>query len=68
VEATVMIDQSAGAETNYLPTLYEDPYRKSAMNIDATIRIISKLEELSLGKTTAANNLCCLDKDMLQFS
>lgn len=59
-----MTNQSAGAETDYLPTLYEDLYRKSAMNVDATIRIISKLEELSFGRTTA-DNLCCLNRDLL---
>jgi hypothetical protein len=52
-EATVMFAQIDSIETNYLHGLYEDLYVKSAVDINATIGIISWIVELASGGNLA---------------
>jgi hypothetical protein len=49
-EATVMFAQIDPIETNYLHGLYEDLYVKSAVDINATIGIISWIVDLVNGE------------------
>lgn len=49
-EATLMLAQINQIETNYLHELYEDLYVKSAVDINATISIISWILDLASGE------------------
>ncbi len=52
----MMVEQTAIVEKNYLTELYKDIYIKSAVDIDATINIISWMENLSYGVNTINHN------------
>jgi len=46
----MMSEQTNAVENNYLNQLYKDLNLKSAMDINATIDIISRIEDLSQGE------------------
>jgi len=52
----MMGEQTVGVENNYLNELYKDLYLKSSMDVNATIDIISRIEDLSCGASAVANN------------
>lgn len=51
-----MSEQTDAVEDNYLNQLYKDLYLKSAMDINATIDIISWIEDLSHGEKSETYN------------
>jgi len=51
-----MVEQTDLAENNYLNELYRDLYIKSAIDINATITIISWIEDLSRGANIVNKN------------
>ncbi|WP_425059365.1 hypothetical protein SCACP_40530 [Sporomusa carbonis] len=60
-----MVEQAASIEAKYLQELYEDLYVKSAIDINATIGIISWIEDISRGENAAKENWLCPETSCL---
>jgi hypothetical protein len=60
-----MVEQTGSVQTNYIQELYEDLYIKSAMDVEATIDLISWLENVSQGEEVLQGAHLCLESPCL---